>query len=234
MLSLLDKYLYDHPKQHTHCMSPDNEYVTLLQHTIYLHIDLTTFPTFWAVLSILLNTQDGKCKYVKHLQEEYNNYYKDKSTRYMLKLQRQLAKLQNCMYDSVTHNFDRVSGLHDNGMTPPQMQDGDQTVEITAPENAIDDDVTDVVTIYPLWSTDTDDLNDIDQMTNYKSMKDIRDELCKDTPQKTEINKPYIDDIDAYNRDRQLITTSLSNKLDLGQNSLLGQQQVRVAVKHTN
>ena len=24
MLSLLDKYLYDHPKQHTHCMSSDN------------------------------------------------------------------------------------------------------------------------------------------------------------------------------------------------------------------
>ena len=65
-------------------------------------------------------------------------------------------------------------------------------------------------------------------------MKDIRDELCKDTPQKTEINKPYIDDIDAYNRDRQLITASLSNKLDLGQNSLPGAQQVRVAVKHTN
>ena len=66
------------------------------------------------------------------------------------------------MYDSVTHNFDRGSGLHDNGMTPPQMQDGDQTVEIMAAENATDDDVTDIATIYPLWSTDTDDLNDID------------------------------------------------------------------------
>ena len=112
------------------------------------------------------------------------------------------------------------------------MQNGDQMVETTVPENAIDDNVTDIETIYPLWLTDTDDLNDIDQMTNYKSMKDIIDELCKDTPQKTETNKPYIDDIDAYNRDRQLITASLSNKLDLGQNSLPGAQQVRVAVKH--
>ena len=86
MLSLLDKYLYDHPKQHTHCMSSDNEYRTLLQHTIHLHIDLTTFPTLWAVLSILLDTQDGECEYVKCLQEEYNNYYEDKSTGYMLKL----------------------------------------------------------------------------------------------------------------------------------------------------
>ena len=234
MLSLLDKYLYDHPKQHTHCMSSDNEYITLLQHAIHLHIDLTMFPTLWAVLSILLDTQDGKCKYVKHLQEEYNNYYEDKSTEYMQKLERQSAELQNRMFDSVTYNFDRVSGLHDNGMTPPQMQDGDQTVEISAPVNAIDDDVTDIVTIYPPWSTDTDDLNDMDQMTNYKSMKDIRDKLSKDTPQKTEINKPYIDYIDAYNRDRQLITTSLSNKLDLGQNSLPGTQQVGVAVKHTD
>ena len=58
MLSLLDKYLYDNPKQHTHCMSSDNEYVTLLKYAICLNIDLTTFPTLWAVLSILLDTQD--------------------------------------------------------------------------------------------------------------------------------------------------------------------------------
>ena len=215
-------------------MSSDNEYVTLLQYAIHLHIDLTMFLTLWAVLSILFDTQDGKCEYVKCLQEEYNSYYKDKPRRYMLKLERQSAELQNYMYDSVTHNFDRVSGLHDNGLTSFKMQDGDQIVEATAPEKAIDDDVIDIMTIYPLWSTDTDDLNDIDHMTNYNSLKDMRDELCKDTPQKTEINKPYIDNIDAYNRDRQLITASLSNKLDLGQNSLPGAQQVRVAVKHTD
>ena len=82
----------------------------------------------------------------------------------------------------VLHTILIVSGLHDNGMMPLQMQDGDQTAESIALENAIDDDVTDIVTIYPPWSTDTDDFNDIDQMTNYKSMKDIRDELCKDKP----------------------------------------------------
>ena len=225
MLSLLDKYLYDHLKQHTHCVSFDNEYVTLLQYTIHLHLDLTAFPTLWAVFSILLEPQDGKHEYVKHLKEEYNPYYQDKSRRYMLKLERQLVELQNCMYDSVTHNFDRVSGLHDNGSTPLQMQEGNQPVEATNLENAIDDDVIDIMTIYPPWSTDTNDLKDIDQMTKYKSMKDIRDEICKDMPQKTDIYKPCIDNIDAYNRDRQLITASLSNRLDLGQNSLPGAQK---------
>ena len=129
MLSLLDKYLYDHPKQHTHCMLSDNEYILLLQHAISLHIDLTTFPTLWAVLSILLNTQDYKCEYAKHLQEQYNNYYEDKFTEYMLKLERWLRELQNHMYDSITHNFDRVSGLLDNSMMPLQMQDGYQIAE---------------------------------------------------------------------------------------------------------
>ena len=190
-------------------------------------------PTLWAVLSILLDTQDCKCEYVKCLQEEYNNYYEDKSTEHMLKLERRLRELQNRMCDSITHNFNRVSGLRDNNRIPSQMQDGYQIAKSIASENAIDDNVTDIETIYPPWLTVTDDLNDIDQMTNYKSMKDIRDELCKNTPQKTETNKPYIDDIDTYNRDRQLIAASLSNKLDLGQNSLPGAQQVRVAVKHT-
>ena len=138
------------------------------------------------------------------------------------------------MYDSVTQNFDRVSGLHDNGLTPLQGQQDDQPVKVTTPENAIDDDAIDIRTIYPLWSPDTNDMCNINQMTNDKSMKDIRDEICKDTPLKTEINKPYIDNIYAYDRDRHLITTSLNHRLDLGQNSLLEGQQVRVAVKHTD
>ena len=75
---------------------------------------------------------------------------------------------------------------------------------------------------------------DITQIANDKCITDIRDEKCKGTPVKTEINKPYIDNIDAYNRDRDLITKSLSDRLDLGQNSLPGAQQVRVAVKHTD
>ena len=75
---------------------------------------------------------------------------------------------------------------------------------------------------------------DITQIANVRSIKDIIDEIGKDKPVKTEINKPYIDNIDAYNRDRHLITTSLSDRLDLGLNSLPGAQQVRVAVKHTD
>ena len=118
MLSLLDKYLYDNPRQHTHCMSSDNKYVILLKYAICLNIDLSVFPTLWAVLSILLDTQDGKCEYVQVLQEEYNTYYTDKSRKYMQNLERKSVEIQNRMHDSVTQNFDRVSDSNDNGLTP--------------------------------------------------------------------------------------------------------------------
>ena len=106
MLSLLDKYLYDNPKQHTHCTSSDNEYVTVMKYAIHLNIDLRTFLTLWAVLSILLDTRDGKREYVKLLQEEYNTHYTDKSRKYMVNLEKKSVEIQNRMHDSVTQNFD--------------------------------------------------------------------------------------------------------------------------------
>ena len=225
MLSLLDKYLYHNPKQHTHCMSSDNEYVTLLKYAIHLNIDLTMFLTVWAVLSILLDTQDGKREYVKLLQEEYNTYYADKSRKYMVNLEKKSVEIQNRMHDSVTQNFDRVSDLNDNGSTPLQGQQNEQPEGVNIPGNAIDDDVVDIMTLYPPWSPDTNDRCDINQIANDRSRKEIQDELYKDTPVKSEISKPYIDNNDAYNRGRALITKSFSDRLGLGQNSLLGAQR---------
>ena len=157
MLSLLDKYLYDNPKQHTHCMSPDNEYVRLLKYAIHLNIDLSTFLTLWAVLPILLNTQDGNLEYVKLLQEEYNTYYADKSRKYMVNLGEKSVEIQNHMHDSVTQTFDRVSDLNDNGSIPLQGQQDVQPEDVTIPGNAIDNDVVDIMTLYPPWSPDTND-----------------------------------------------------------------------------
>ena len=90
------------------------------------------------------------------------------------------------------------------------------------------------MTLCPPWSADTNNRCDITQIANDKSIKEIQDKIYIDTPVQTEINKPYTDNIDAYNRDRALITKSLSDRLDLGQDSLLGAQQARVAIKHTD
>ena len=214
-------------------MSSDNEYVALLKCAIHLNTDLSTFPTLWAVLSILLDTQDGNLEYVKFLQEEYNTYYGDKSRNYMENLETKPIEIQNRMHYSVTHDFDRVSDFNDNGSTPLQGQQDEQPEGVNRADNVIDNDVVDIMTLYPPWSTDTNDRCDNNQVASDRNRKQIQDEIYKDTPVKTENNKPYIDNIDAYNRDRALITKSLSDRLGLGQNSLLAAQQVRVAVKHT-
>ena len=115
-------------------------------------------------------------------------------------------------------------------MTPLQGQQDEQPEGVNIPGNAIDDDVVDIMTLYPSWLLDTNDRCDMNQIAYDRSRKEIQDELHKDTPVKTEINKPYIDNIDTYNRDRALITKSFSDRLGLGQNSLLGTCTIPVPV----
>ena len=146
-------------------------------------------------------------------QEEYNTYYADKSREYMQNLERKSVEIQNHMHDSVTQNFDSISDSNDYALTPLQGQQDEQPEGVYIPGNAIDDDVVDIMTLYPSWSPDTNDSYDINQIANVRSRKEIQDELYKDTPVKTEINKPYIDNIDIYNRDRALITKSFSERL---------------------
>ena len=171
-------------------MTSDNEYVTLLKYAICLNIDLSTFPTLWAVLSILLDTQDGNLEYVKLLQEKYNTYYADKSRKYMVNLEKKSVEIQNCMHNSVTQDFDRVSDSNDNGLTPLQGQQGEQPESVNRAQNAIDNDVVDIMTLYPPWSPDTNDRCDNNQVTSDRNRKEIQDKLYKDTPVKLKTISP--------------------------------------------
>ena len=215
-------------------MSPDNEYVALLKYAKCLNIDISTFPIVLAVLSILLDTQDGNLEYIKLLQEEYNRYYESRSRKYLEKSEKKSIEIQNCMHDNVTHDFDRVSDYTDNGSTPLQGQQDEQPEAVNSAENAIENDAVDIMTGYLSWLIDTHDIGDNNDVICDRNRKEIQEELYKDTPVKTEDNKPYIDNIDTYNRDRALITQLISDRLGLGQNSFPGVQQVRVAIKHTD
>ena len=75
VLQVLNAYLIDNPQQHIHCMSPDNEYVSLIMYANTIKIDLCNFLAIWAVLSILLDTQSNTLQHVKSFQHVVNNYY---------------------------------------------------------------------------------------------------------------------------------------------------------------
>ena len=111
ILQVLDAYLRDNPQQHIHCMSPGNEYVSLIMYAITIEIDLCNFLAIWAVLSILLDTQSNILQYVKSLQQVMNNYYDKCPTDIMNRLEHQASDIMKAMYDSVNNdNFDSVSG----------------------------------------------------------------------------------------------------------------------------
>ena len=178
MSSLLDKYLHDNPKQHT------------VEICNTFECRLKQFPTLWAVLSILLNTQDSNLEYVKFLQEEYNRYYADKSRKYMVNLETKSIEIQNRMHDSVTHDFDRVSDFNDNGLTPLQGQWDKQPEVVNRAESAIDNDVADIMTLYPSWSTDTNDIGNNNQVIVTEIEKRYKTKFTKTHQSKLKILSP--------------------------------------------
>ena len=114
ILQVLDKYLIENLKQYQYCMSPDNEYITLIAYAITLGIDLCNFLAIWAVLSILLDTMSSDLQYVQCLQQVYNDYYHTHTQEAMVQLEQQAMNIQDIKYNSMTkHTFDRVSGAVD-------------------------------------------------------------------------------------------------------------------------
>ena len=111
ILQVLNAYLIDNPQQHIHCMSPDNEYVSLIMYTITIEIDLCNFPAIWAVLSILLDTQSNTLQHVKSIQQVMNKYYDKCPMDVMSRLEHQTSVIIKVMYNSInTDNSDNVSG----------------------------------------------------------------------------------------------------------------------------
>ena len=121
ILQVLNTYLIDNPQQHIHCMSPDNEYVSLIMYAITIEIDICNFLAIWAVLSILLDTQSNTLQHVKSFQQVVNNYYDKHPTNVMSELEQQASIIMKAMYDcinnehsdSVSGDIDRVLGAVD-------------------------------------------------------------------------------------------------------------------------
>ena len=82
----------------------------------------------------------------------------------MEKLEKKSIAIQNHMHDSVTHDFDRVSDYNDNGLIPLQEQQDEQPEAVNSAENATEHDAVEILTGYPSWSTDTNDISDNDDV----------------------------------------------------------------------
>ena len=233
MLSVLDQYFYDNPSQHTYCMSPNHEFIILVKHTLQIHVDITGFLTIWAVLSILLDTQNSTLDYVQYFQNAYNGYYKVKSDKQIQELEAKCIEIQDCMYDSIHNNFDSILDHDNNGPSPLQRQQDEQPQVVNAIDKTVDSHTNDISVSYLKWSTNTHDIIDTSDIDDTNKLE-IQRQIRNDTLVKTRDNKPYIDNVDIYNRDIALINKSLSDKLGLGCTSFTGAQQVITVGKHND
>ena len=66
-------------------MTSDSEFVAFVNHAIQLALDLTNI---WAVLLILLDTQDGNASYVQIMHDYYSQCYDTRTEEYMVLLQK--------------------------------------------------------------------------------------------------------------------------------------------------
>ena len=79
----------------------------------------------------------------------------------------------------VLHKLLIVSDLNDNGLTPLQGQQDEQPEGVNIPGNAIDNDVVDIMTLYPLWSPNTNDRCDNNKVPSDRSEKKYKTNCTK-------------------------------------------------------
>ena len=80
-------------------MTSDSEFVAFVNHTIQLALDLTAYPNIWAVLLILLETQDVNTSYVQVMHDYYDECYNTKTEEYMIGLEQAAERSKNNMYN---------------------------------------------------------------------------------------------------------------------------------------
>ena len=84
----------------------------------------------------------------------------------------------------------------------------------------------DILTEYPTWSTDTNDIENTNQAQYRSGRQDILTAWQRDTLVKMPDNGQVLDNLEAYVRDKLSITKSLTDRLGLTESSLLGAQSV--------
>ena len=88
----------------------------------------------------------------------------------------------------------------------------------------------DILTEYPAWSTDANDIENTNQDQYRSGRQQILTALQKDTPIKMPDNRQVLDNLETYVQDKLSISRSLHDRLGLTENSLPGAQTITVAM----
>ena len=178
-------------------MTSDSEFIAFINHAIQLALDLTTYSNIWAVLSILLETQDVNASYVQTMHDYYKQLYDTRMQEYMVVLEKAAEQSKNNMYNNT---LDRVSAYVQQSVcnSPVQLsyqQDVNAENCTQLPHNS---HFNDILTEYPAWSTDTNDIENTNQAQYRSDRQNILTAWQKDTPVKMLDNRQVLDNLEAY------------------------------------
>ena len=150
-------YLNRQLAQYINCMTSDSEFVAFVNHTIQLVLDSMAYPNIWAVYLILLETQDVNTSYVQMMHDYYNECYNTKMEEYMAGLEKAAEQPKNNMYNNT---LDGVSAYEQQTMCnlPEQLTDQQDANADNHAQMQYHAHFNDILTEYPAWSTDTNDM----------------------------------------------------------------------------
>ena len=112
MAQWLDVYLSKYPAQYINCMTSDSEFVAFVNHAIQLALDLMVYPNIWAVLSILLETQDVNASYVQTMHDYYNRCYDMRTQDYMVLIEKAAEQSKNNMFNNTLYMYSSQCATH--------------------------------------------------------------------------------------------------------------------------
>ena len=229
MAQWLDVYLSKYPAQYINCMTSDSEFIAFVNHAIQLALDLTIYPNIWAVLLILVETQDVNTSYVQKMHDCYNQCYDTRMQEYMVLLEKAAEQVKNNMYNNT---LDRVSAHVQQSVCNSLVQlsnqhDANAENHTQLPYQA---HLNDILTEYPAWSIDANDIENTNQAQYRSDRQDILTAWQKDTPVKMPDNRQVLDNLEAYVQDKLSISRSLHDRLGLTESSLPEAQTITVTM----
>ena len=159
MAQWLDMYLNRYLAQYINCITPDSEFVAFINHAIQLALDLTTYPNIWAVLMILLETQDVNMSHVQVMHDYYNQCYNTRTEEYMIGLEKAAEQLKNNTLDGVSAYVQQPVCYPPAQSTNQHDANAENCTQL--PYHA---HFNNILTEYSAWSTDTNDIENTNEV----------------------------------------------------------------------
>ena len=197
MAQWLNKYLNRYLAQYSNFMTSDSEFVAFINHAIKLALDLTTYPNIWAVLLILLETQDVNTSYIQVMHDYHNQCYDTRTEEYTIVLEKAAEQLKTIMYNNT---LDGVSAYVQQPVCNPPVQSTDQhdANAENQTQSLYHAHLNNILTEYPAWSTDTNDTENTNKAQYRLNRQDILNAWQKDTPVEMPDNRQMLDNLEAY------------------------------------